>query len=133
MIYTVKSGDVMNFNLNYSSGIPMYEQIKEGIKHEIFSGNIKNNDPLPSVRQLARDLDVSMITTKRAYMELEHDGLIYTISGKGTFAKVNDFDIIISERNKQILSGLEEQLNNALNAGIPRKDVISMVEKVYEE
>jgi GntR family transcriptional regulator len=123
----------MNFNLNYSSGMPMYEQIKEKIKQDIFSGKLKNNDVLPSVRQLAKDLNVSMITTKRTYMELEHEGFIYTISGRGTFVKVNDFDEIVLERNKQILSEFETSVNELKKAGIKKESLTQIVEKIFDE
>ena len=123
----------MNFNLDYSSGMPMYEQIKQRIKQDIFSGKLKNNDVLPSVRQLAKDLNVSMITTKRTYMELEHEGFIYTISGKGTFVKVNDYDEIVLERNKQILAEFESSVMELKKAGIKKASITEIVEKIFDE
>jgi GntR family transcriptional regulator len=123
----------MNLNLDYSSGMPMYEQIKQKIKQDIFSGKLKNNDVLPSVRQLAKDLNVSMITTKRTYMELEHEGFIYSISGKGTFVKVNDFDEIVLERNKQILTEFESSVTELKKAGIKKESITEIVEKIFDE
>lgn len=123
----------MNFNLDYSSGMPMYEQIKQRIKQDIFSGKLKNNDVLPSVRQLAKDLNVSMITTKRTYMELEHEGFIYTISGKGTFVKVNDYDEIVLERNKQILAEFESSVMELKKAGIKKASITEIVKKIFDE
>ncbi|MDP4178368.1 MAG: GntR family transcriptional regulator, partial [Bacillota bacterium] len=75
----------MKINIDYNSDLPMYEQIKTCIKENILSGKLNYQDPLPSVRQLAKELDVSTITIKRAYIDLEHDGFIYTLSGRGTF------------------------------------------------
>ena len=84
----------MNFFINAAGDKPMYEQVKDGIKEAILSGELKAHDLMPSVRQLAADLNVSMITTKRAYADLERDGLIYTVAGKGTFVKSEDLEMI---------------------------------------
>ena len=74
----------MNIIISNTLGIPIYEQIAKEIKNEIISGNLKENELLPSIRSLAAELRVSVITTKRAYEELERDGYIYTIRGKGS-------------------------------------------------
>lgn len=98
MIYTVshitevrlKRGELMNITIDYTSELPMYEQIEACIKANILCGKLQFNDTLPSVRQLAKELNVSTITTKRAYMDLEHEELIYTVFGKGTFVNTVD-------------------------------------------
>lgn len=121
----------MHFILNYNSGQPMYEQIKEHIKQDVFDGKLKHDDILPSVRQLAKDLNVSMITTKRAYMELEYEGFIYTISGKGTFINAKDFSKVITDRNEKLLSAFEAEIEKLKNAGIEKEMAISIIEKIY--
>ena len=74
----------MKINISYTSDKPMYEQIEDCIRQAALSGELENNHPLPSVRQLAADANVSTITVKRAYSDLEREGILYTISGKGT-------------------------------------------------
>lgn len=123
----------MYFNLNYNSGQPMYEQIKEHIKQDIFSGKLKHDDILPSVRQLAKDLNVSMITSKRAYLELEYDGFIYTISGKGTFVKAADILKIIMNRNEILLSEFRQKTAEIKKAGIEKDKAIEIITKIYKE
>ena len=82
----------MNILIDNKSGAPIYDQIYSQIKSQIISGVLKENDVLPSIRGLAKDLRISFITTKRAYEELEREGFIYTIPGKGCFVALkNDF------------------------------------------
>jgi len=123
----------MKISLNYSSGVPMYEQIKEAIKQNIYKGYLQNNDILPSIRQLAKELDVSMITTKRAYIDLEHEGFIYTISGRGTFIKVHDLPKAVAERQEKLLKECREYLILLKEAGIKKQDLIDLIEEIGEE
>lgn len=123
----------MKISLNYSSGVPMYEQIKEAIKQNIYKGYLQNNDILPSIRQLAKELDVSMITTKRAYIDLEHEGFIYTISGRGTFIKVHDLSKAVAERQEKLLKECREYLILLKEAGIKKQDLIDLIEEIGEE
>lgn len=123
----------MFFSLNYNSGQPMYEQIKEHIKQDIFSGKLKHDQLLPSVRQLSKDLNVSMITTKRAYMELEFEGLIYTISGKGTFVNALDVMQKITDRNDQLIAAFKEKLKEIKSAGVEKEKLTVIIDTVFEE
>ena len=75
----------MNIFINNKSGQPIYEQIYSQIKNSIITGEVKEDELLPSIRNLAKDLHISVITTKRAYDELEHEGFVYTVAGKGCF------------------------------------------------
>jgi GntR family transcriptional regulator len=109
----------------------MYEQIKEGIKQAIYKGQLKNNDLLPSVRQLAKDLNVSMITTKRAYSDLEEEGFIYTISGKGTFVKIEDLTEIKSTRQKELSQEFEAITIKMKKAEIEKSTLNEIIDKVY--
>ena len=122
-----------NFILNYNSGQPMYEQIKEHIKQDVYKGKLRHDELLPSVRQLAKDLNVSMITTKRAYMELENEGFIYTVSGKGTFINAKDLSKVIIERNEKLIIAFKEKVEEFKKAGIKKQRVIDIIEKIYLE
>lgn len=128
-----KEGDEVKISLDYGSGIPMYEQIKEAIKQNIYKGYLQKDDMLPSIRQLAKELDVSMITTKRAYIDLEHEGFIYTVSGRGTFVKMQDLSKAVSERQEKLLKEYREYLITLREAGIKKQDLINIIEEISEE
>lgn len=122
----------MNIIISHTSDKPMYEQIEDGIKKAIYEGVLKNNEMLPSVRQLAKDLNVSAITTKRAYIDLEHEGLVYTISGKGTFVKLDRLDELQKSREAELLSGLREAAELCREHGIGKERIDTVVSEVYE-
>ena len=84
----------MNIIINNSSGEPIYSQIEKQIKDDILTNKLTPNEPLPSIRGLAKDLRISVITTKRAYDELEREGFIYTVPGKGSFVNVQDKELL---------------------------------------
>lgn len=102
----------MRVIIRNSSGIPIYEQIKEQIKEAILSNEIHEGDTLPSIRQLASDLKISVVTTTRAYSELEQEGFIYTVQGKGCFVAPMDSSFI----QEQLLCKIEAGFNSAINA-----------------
>lgn len=103
----------MNIVISNQSGVPIYEQIKEQIKAAILTGELSENAPLPSLRQLARDLQVSLVTTTRAYSELELEGFVQTMPGKGVYVKkINDAFV----RDKY-LKETEEALITAIRRG----------------
>ena len=103
----------MNIVISNQSGVPIYEQIKEQIKAAILTGQLSENAPLPSLRQLARDLQVSLVTTTRAYSELELEGFVQTMPGKGVYVKkINDAFV----RDKY-LKETEEALATAIQRG----------------
>ena len=87
----------MNIIISNASARPLYEQIEEQIKNEILAGNLTQGEPLPSIRYLARELKVSIITTKRAYDDLEADGFLTTTPGKGTFVSLANLDRLRDE------------------------------------
>ncbi len=103
----------MNIIINNSSGKPIYEQITNEIKTMVIKGELKEGDALPSMRLLAKELKISVITTKRAYEELEKDGFIETIVGKGSFIAKKNVESI-KEENLKII---EEILKKAVNIG----------------
>lgn len=121
----------MNIIISNSSDKPIYEQITDQIKNMIMSGQLKEGMSLPSMRILAKDLRISVITTKRAYEELERDGFIATMVGKGSFVKAADTRLVREEKLKQIESLLTEAVNVANKSGIERAEVIEMLGLVY--
>lgn len=123
----------MKINIDYSSDLPMYEQLKNCIKENILNGSLDKDEPLPSVRQLAKELNISTITTKRAYMELEREELIYTIAGKGTFVKAVDLSKVLTEKREKLLEEYKEKTKEMKTAGIERKSLIEIIERIYRE
>ena len=103
----------MRIVLSHQSAIPIYEQIKEQIKSAVLSGDLQENDLLPSIRQLARDLKVSVITTTRAYNDLELEGFVQTVPGKGCYIKKIDSDLV----RVKFLSETKDALRNAIKLG----------------
>lgn len=110
----------------------MYEQIKDAVRNAILNGDLAENSMLPSVRQLAADLNVSAITTKRAYSDLEHEGLIYTSSGKGTFVRSPDNNIIKEQYRQRKLAEFTQAAEKLLNEGISVEEMIDAVRKLKE-
>lgn len=135
-IYTVYSAgkeNAMNIIISHTSEKPMYEQIEDGIRKAILEGEFRNGDMLPSVRQLAKDLNVSAITTKRAYIDLEHEGFVYTVSGKGTFVRLDKLSQLQDTREKELLETLRNAASECLSAGISKEKAISAVDDIYSE
>lgn len=96
--------------LSNSSDLPIYEQIKEQVKTQILSGELSENEMLPSLRQLAKDLKISVLTTTRAYNELEEEGFITSRQGKGFFVMQRGSDLL----REQLIKDVETNLNNAI-------------------
>ncbi len=122
----------MKIFITPASDKPMYEQVKDGIREAIYSGELKGNDLLPSVRQLAADLNVSMITTKRAYTDLEREGLIFSVSGKGTYIKTDTLDKVHEKHISDMLESLRTQLLEMKKASVKKEQVIEAVNIIYE-
>ena len=123
----------MNIKIESKSSVPIYEQIKQQLKEYIIAGELKEGEPLPSIRNLARDLKISVITTKRAYEELEKEGLVYSVAGKGFY--VDNPDISYLEEKK--VQGLEGRLDEVLKlckaANLSKEEVMDMVDILWEE
>ena len=122
----------MKIIISNASKFPIYEQIANGIKEEIISGNLKPNEKLPSIRALARDLNISVITTKRAYEELEREGFIETVGGKGCYVSYFNKELIYEERLKEIERKLEEVLDLSRSIKLSREDIFNMINLLYE-
>ena len=123
----------MQIIIDNRRGVPIYEQIYDQIKGEIIRGKLTPDMALPSIRSLAKDLRISVITTKRAYDELERDGFIYTTPGKGCFVSGTNIDIM----REAVLTRIEEHLTEALRLGKPvgvsADEIKSMIDLLIEE
>ena len=123
----------MTILIDNKSGKPIYEQIFAQIKSQIISGSLKEDEPLPSIRSLAKDLRISVITTKRAYDELESAGFLYTVAGKGCFVAAKNTELLREEHLRQIEAHLEEIRRLAVACGLTRKDIVDMLRIIEEE
>lgn len=123
----------MNILINTSSKEPLFLQIKNQIKEHIFSGALKEGDALPSMRVLAKDLNVSVITTKRAYEELEQDGLVVSSVGKGTFIAGQQLHVLKEWQIREIENELEKVTQAGKKMGLTKKELVELLEIYYEE
>ncbi len=123
----------MDIIISNAGGTPIYEQIATQIKSQILSGALSAGDALPSIRTLARELRISVITTKRAYEELERDGFIETVAGKGSFVAAKNTDFLREEALRRIEAALQQAADHARRAGIPVQELRGMLEVLLEE
>mgnify|MGYP000591783126 FL=1 len=123
----------MNIFIDNKSGKPIYEQIYSQIKAQIISGALEEDDGLPSIRNLAKDLRISVITTKRAYEELEREGFIYTVAGKGCFVAPKNVEFMREENLKKIEAHMEAIRQLAATCNLTRQDIMEMMECMLEE
>ena len=123
----------MNIIISNASARPLYEQIEEQIKNEILAGNLTQGEPLPSIRYLARELKVSIITTKRAYDDLEADGFLTTTPGKGTFVSLANLDRLREVAMSQIEAKLSEAVDAAKSIGLRLEELQEITETLCRE
>ena len=123
----------MDILIDNKSGAPIYEQIYSQIKSQIISGALKENDMLPSIRGLAKDLRISFITTKRAYEELEKEGFIYTIKAKGCYVAAKNVELLREENLKKIEEHIEQIVQLAASCNLSRENIFEMVNFSLEE
>lgn len=118
----------MRLFIDNRSGVPIYDQIYTQIKSQIISGELEEDAPLPSIRNLAKDLRISVITTKRAYEELERSGFIYTVAGKGCFVADRNIDAVRESVMAEIEKHLEEALKLAGECGLTKEQLKIMID-----
>ena len=123
----------MNIIISNMAGIPIYEQIKEQVKAAIFSGEVKEGELLPSIRQLARDLKISVITTTRAYSDLEQEGFVVTVQGKGCYVQPQNTDLIREQKLREIEDNLSAAITSAKLIKIPNDELKQMLDVMLKE
>ncbi|MDO5138233.1 MAG: GntR family transcriptional regulator [Oscillospiraceae bacterium] len=123
----------MQLLINNRNGVPIYDQIYGQIKDQIINGSLKEDDPLPSIRSLAKDLKISVITTKRAYEELEAEGFIYTVPGKGSYVAPKNTDLLREQNLRKIEDHLSEVVKLSASCALDKKTILEMVELMWEE
>ncbi|MFD1065019.1 GntR family transcriptional regulator [Oceanobacillus locisalsi] len=123
----------MQIIISNSSKEPIYEQILKQIQTAILSGDLAEGEALPSIRQLAKDLKISVITTKRAYEELEKSGFIYSIVGKGSFVAEQNLDVIREKKLRVIEEQLSAVISNSKEIGLPYEELQELLKLLYEE
>ncbi len=123
----------MDIIIKNTAGQPIYEQIAAQIKQQIISGSLSEGDALPSMRLLAKELRISVITTKRAYEELEREGYIYSYTGKGSFVAAQNIELIKEEQLKKIEDKLREILKIASSLHLDIADIEKMLRLIFTE
>ena len=124
---------MMEIKISNLSSVPIYQQVATQIKSNILNGSLKNNDQLPSIRSLAKELEVGIITVKKSYEVLLQEELIYSKGAVGYF--VNDIDLatVLSIKKEEYLVELKVIIDNAINDGLNIEDIKGIVDKVLEE
>lgn len=123
----------MNILIDNKIGVPIYEQIYSQIKQQIIDGTLQENEMLPSIRGLAKDLRISFITTKRAYEELEKDGFLYTLPGKGCYVAPKNMELLREENLKKIETCMDEIVRLAAFCNLSREEILEMMNFSLEE
>ena len=123
----------MNILIDNKSGTPIYDQIYSQIKGQIISGTLKQDELLPSIRGLAKDLRIRFITTKRAYEELEKEGFIYTLPAKGCYVAPKNVELLREENLKKIEEHIDEIVRLAASCNLSKQEIMEMVHFSLEE
>lgn len=123
----------MKIIINNASMQPIYEQLIDQIKMMIINGELKENDALPSVRGLSKDLKISALTVKKAYDHLETEGFTATVHGKGTYVKGANQELLLEEQRKEIEVDLEKVIKKAKRYGMSSDEINSLFDLIMEE
>ena len=123
----------MKIVIKNKSELPIYEQIEQQIKAQILEGSVTDDEQLPSIRQLARDLKISVITTTRVYNDLAEEGFIISVTGKGYFVAPRNNELLRERMLCEMEEGFEKAVLNGRNAGLSDDDIIAALKKFMEE
>ena len=123
----------MKIIINSSSMVPIYEQIMDQIKAQITAGDLRENDILPSVRTLAKELKISALTVKKAYDNLEQDGFTVTVHGKGTYVAAADAERMLEEQRREVEEGLEKAVEKGRRCGMNDEEIRELFELIMED
>ena len=126
-------GDRVNILIDNKSGAPIYDQIYSQIKNQIINGTLQEDEALPSIRNLAKDLRISVVTTKRAYDELEREGFIYTVAAKGCFVAPKNVELLREENLKKIEDYMRKIAQLAASCNLTKQDILDMFDIIEEE
>lgn len=121
----------MNIQITNDGTVPIYEQIARQIKGMVLNGTLKEGDTLPSMRLLAKELKISVITTKRAYEELERDGFIVSMTGKGSFVAGTDTELLKEARQKELEQTMEELVAQGKELGLSLEELMELMTIIY--
>lgn len=122
----------MKIIINTSLMVPIYEQIVDQIKMLIRNGELKENDNLPSVRTLSKELKISALTVKKAYDNLESEGFTVTVHGKGTYVAATNTELLLEEQKKELEADFEQAIQKGRRCGISDEDIKSLFELILE-
>ena len=122
----------MKIIINTTLMVPIYEQIIDQIKTLIRNGELKENDNLPSVRVLSKELKISALTVKKAYDNLESEGFTITVHGKGTYVAATNTELLLEEQKKELETDLEQVIQKGRRCGISDEDIKSLFELILE-
>ena len=128
----IQIGDNLDIIISNASGKPIYEQITTQVKNLIIANQLHEGEPLPSLRLLAKELRISVITTKRAYDDLERDGFIETVAGKGCFVARRDTSLIREEQMKKVEQMLQEAIDIAQASAISCEELVQVLQLLYK-
>ena len=121
----------MKIIISNSSSVPIYEQIKKAIISQIIDGELESDEPLPSIRNLAKDISISVMTIKKAYDELESEGYIRTIQGKGSFVSPKNLELAREQKQKEIEEYMFNIIEIAKCYGISKEEIMDLFEYIY--
>ena len=121
----------MKIIISNSSSVPIYEQIKNAIINQIMNGELEEEEALPSIRSLASDIKISVMTIKKAYDELESEGYIVSIQGKGTFVAPKNTELAREQAQKDIEDHIQKAIDIANRFNITKKEIIDLIEIFY--
>ncbi len=123
----------MQIILNNTSMVPIYEQLVGQIKNQILSGELPENEPLPSVRALSTTLKISALTVKKAYDKLEEDGFVVTVHGKGTYVAPTNRSLAVEARRRAVEEDFTQALDKARAVGMTPDEIRQLLELLLEE
>ena len=123
----------MNIIINHSSMVPIYEQIVDVVKTQIRKGDLKEDENLPSVRMLAKELKISALTVKKAYDALEEEGFVTTIHGKGTFVTASDKQLAVEARKRAVEEEFDKAIDKAVSVGMNQNEILELVQLLLDK
>lgn len=123
----------MKILISNTSDVPLYQQIKEQIKEAVFTGELSEGDPLPSIRNFANDIKVSILTIRRVYEELEQEGFVTRQVGIGTFVSAGNLELLRDAKRRLVEQQMQEMLKVAKTLGIEKEELMAMMDILYEE